>query len=139
MMKKTWYEQQQDKEQVDAEMAEASSRKVYRTYESFIADYPQYAGHSYYSDWDLYLPVMSRYSCVRPGFYLAKILMPYPPCGNRPAYKKFDIIVNDGDDFYIRKVCETYQEALESLEMLVSFAPACMDEIVYMKVGFVWD
>lgn len=136
MMKKTWYEQQQDKEQVDAELAEASSRKVYRTYESFVADYPKYADPSYFgyfSDWDLYLPVMARYSCMSPGFYLAKLVKP------SQKYPMFDVIVNDGDDFYIRKICMNLQEAQEALEMLVSFAPASMGEIVDMKVGFEWD
>ena len=87
----------------------------------------------YFNDDEVLLPVMERYTCIEPGFYCARILKP------AGGYKHWDVLVNDGDDCYIRKQCESEEAAKAAMELLISFAPACFGEVVEMNVGFKFE
>ena len=130
---KNWYEKHQRKEVDDQERAVANSLKVHRGKAAFLAAYPDTRWAHFFQEDEVLLPVMKRYTCIEPGYYCAYIQKPYRD------YLKWDVVVNDGDDGYIRKRCDSEQEAKDALELLVSFAPACFAEIVDMEVGFQWD
>lgn len=132
---KDWYEKHLEKEAEDKERSEANARKVHRGLDAFMEAYPDSKWAHYIGRFEVMLPTLMRDTCIEPGYHCARILTPSP----NSSIPTWDVLVNNGDDRYLRKICKTEDEAKQSMEQLISFAPATYDEIFAMNVGFQYE
>lgn len=112
-----------------------AKQSVFDTFDDYVSDYPEGERWRHMVDaGEVLLATYEGQSCLEGDYY---ICWAYDHKHYKTGMHDYGVCVNNGDDGYMRKKCNSLREAQEELEQLKSLAPFYSGDL--LEFGYYYD
>lgn len=99
-------------------------------YDEYVKHFPEYKdyGTPHWVEGKTFIATYEGHGCVPGGYLLCQVV--------KQLTSKWSVSVNDGDDGYMIKFCDSMEEAQRELDLLKVLAPFYMEELRHFGYSF---